>query len=76
MKITLEAGVSQTLSLVGYNFMFKNGSGDIRVKIMNNNSTVIEESDLEVGEQLVNGSERWSLEVCSVCLKLKVSKVT
>lgn len=59
MKITLEPGVSQTLSLVGYNFMFKNGSGDIRVKIMNNDSTVIEESELEVGEQLVEGSERF-----------------
>lgn len=59
MKITLESGVSQTLSLVGYNFMFKGGSGDIRVKMMNNNSAVIEESELEVGEQLINGSERF-----------------
>ncbi len=59
MKVTLESGIDQTLSIVGYNFMFKNGSGDIRVRLLKNDSTVIEESVLEVGEQLVNGQERF-----------------
>jgi hypothetical protein len=59
MKITLEAGLDQTLSLVGNNFLYKAGLGDIKVKLLENNSSVIEDSVVEVGEQLVGGNVRF-----------------
>lgn len=58
-KITLESGIDQTLSEVGYNFLYKGGIGDIRVKLLENNGNIIEDSKCEVGEQLVDGRDRF-----------------
>jgi hypothetical protein len=59
MKITLESGVDQTLSVVGHNFMYRSGEGDIRVVLMQNDSSVIHEEVLKVGQDLVGSPERF-----------------
>lgn len=59
MKITLGAGNETTTSSVGYNFAYISGEGDIKVVLMNNDSVVIEESVLKVGQDLVGAPERF-----------------
>ena len=59
MKITLEPGLDQTLSLIGHNFMYRSGEGDIRVVLMENDSTVIHEEILRVGQDLVGSPSRF-----------------
>jgi|GEM_PF-5335183 len=59
MKTTLGSGHDVTLSFVGHNFMYRGGEGDIRVVLMENNSTVIHDSVLRVGQDLVGSPVRF-----------------
>lgn len=59
MEITLGVGEDDTLPLVGYNFLYKNGNGPIQVTLKNNNSSVIYETTLKVGQSLEDGRERF-----------------